>query len=156
MTTKIDAWQELMDRAYDKWQKNLGWSYRRFLLSLDTVERKAVLLGNFHYQTCNGGIQQWIDNGYASSGGKDVLTILEEMDTELSQRVAKIVRGVLQYVDLSADNIGFGEDYWLESWDDDNQPACYDEVDKLTDEYYEFYEEFVPEVEQYLRAAAVA
>ena len=152
--TKTDVWQTLMDRAYDKWQ-GTGWNYSQFLLNLDAAERKAVILGNFHYQVCNGGLSQWVDNGYASGGGRDLLTILAEIGTENSSRVAQIVRAVLEYVDMSRENRGC-DDYWLdkEEWvDDDDPPARYSAIDKLTDEYYSFYASFTPEVEAYLKNA---
>lgn len=59
MTTEMMVWQGLMDQAYAKWQADgKKWSYRQFLANLDAVERKAVILGNFNYQVCNGGLQQ--------------------------------------------------------------------------------------------------
>jgi len=153
------GWQTLMDRAYDKWgiNKKTGkaWNYRQFLNNLDAVERKAVILGNFHGQTCNGGLQQWVDNGYASDSGKDLLEILDEMDTENSRKVRGIVRSVLENVDLSQSNQGFGGDYWLEPWVDDEPPSWMAKVDELTDEYYEFYDRWVPEVEDFLMALTV-
>ncbi|RKZ95268.1 MAG: hypothetical protein DRQ40_04035 [Gammaproteobacteria bacterium] len=153
MVTKTDVWQGLMDRAYDKWQ-GTGWSYERFLLNLDSVERKAVLLGNFNHQTCNGGLQQWVDNGYASGGGAELLLVLAEIGTESAKKALKIAEGVLEHVDLSAKKGGFGEDYWLESWVDEEPPACYDEVERLTGEYYSL-ESFEADVEGYLNAQVV-
>ena len=144
-----------MDRAYDKWQ-GTGWNYSQFLLNLDAAERKAVILGNFHYQTCNGGICQYIENGYATGSGRDLLTILDEIGTENSQRVKRIVENSFQYVNLHGENEGCGGDYWSddEEWvDDDDPPARYAVLDKLTDEYYAFYESFTPEVEAYLKNA---
>ena len=152
MTTELLVWQGLMDQAYAKWQANREWRYRQFLLNLDAIERKAVILGNFNYQVCNGGIQQWVDNGYCVTA-QDLLSILEEMDTENSRRVAKIVREVLPHVDLTCtENRGFGQNYWAddEEWYDDTPPSWFEEIDKLTDEYYEFYESFTPEIEEYL------
>lgn len=154
MKTDTSCWQNLMDNAYDKWgiNKKTGksWGYRQFLNNLDAVERKAVVLGNFHYQTCNGGLQQWVDNGYASDSGKDLLAILDEMGTENSRELAGIVRDVLKNVDMTQDNRGFGGDYWLEPWVDDEPPSWMAEVDELTDKYYEFYARWTPEVEEFL------
>jgi len=148
-----------MDGAYDKWgiNKKTGkaWRYRQFLNNLDAVERKAVVLGNFHYQTCNGGLQQWVDNGYASDSGKVLLEILDETATENSRKVLGIVRSVLENVDMSQSNQGFGADYWLEPWVDDEPPSWMAKVDELTDEYYEFYDRWVPEVEDFLMALTV-
>jgi len=148
--TNTDNWQAIMDRAYDKWQK--GWGYREFLLNLDTVERRAAILGSFNHQVLNGGLQQWVDNGYASGTGRDLLLILEEMDTELARKVKKIVEGTLVHVDLGLEMSGFGENYWNEDPEDDMPLSCYDEIDKLTDEYYAIYEDFEAEVERYLTA----
>lgn len=151
MTTRtLDVWQGLMDRAYDKWEDAKKWSYRRFLLNLDSVERKAVLVGNFHYQTLNGGLQQWVDNGYASGGGAELLDVLDEIGTENAEKVSKIVKGVLVHVDLTCEKTGFGGDYWLEDWVDDTPPDCLEEVERLDTEYYEFYRVFEVEVERYL------
>lgn len=153
------GWQTMMDKAYDKWgitrKSGKAWSYRQFLNNLDAVERKAVILGNFHCQTCNGGLQQWVDNGYASDSGRDLLEILDEMDTEKSREVVGIVRAVLKHVDLSQGNQGFGADYWLEPWVDDEPPSYMLEVDELTDKYYEFYDSWVPEVEEFLMGLTV-
>ena len=148
MTTKCDSWQAIMDRAYDKWQGK-GWPYEQFLLNLNSVERKAVLLGNFHYQTCNGGLQQWVDNGYASGGGTELLLVLAEIGTENSAKVLKIVEGVLEHVDLSVKKGGFG-DYWLDPWVDDEPPECYEEIERLTDEFFSFKESFESDVEKYI------
>lgn len=150
MTDRTERWQAIMDQAYDKWQK--GWGYREFLLNLSTVERRAAILGSFNHQVLNGGLQQWVDNGYASGTGRDLLLILEEMDTELARKVKKIVEGTLVHVDLGLEMSGFGENYWNEDPEDDMPLACYDEIDKLTDEYYAIYEDFEAEVERYLTA----
>jgi len=156
MTTEMMVWQGLMDQAYAKWQADgKKWSYRQFLANLDAVERKAVILGNFNYQVCNGGLQQYIDNGYASGSGRDLLEILDEIDTENSRRVKRIAKDTFKHVNFDAENRGFGENYWNEDWIDDEPPACYDEVDKLTDEYYEFYHDFMADVEVYLVSQSV-
>lgn len=148
---KIEHWQSLMDRAYDKWQttENRSWDYRRFLLNLDTVERKAVILGNFHYQVCNGGLQQWVDNGYASSAGVDLLSLLDEIGTETAKKVSEIVKKVLEHVDLTAASTGWG-DYWLEGWDGEEEPEHILEVQALDTPYYDLSDVFTEEVERYL------
>ena len=151
--TKIDHWQSLMDRAYDKWQTTdgtpKGWNYRQFLLNLDAVERKAVILGNFHYQVCNGGLQQWVDNGYASSAGPDLLTLLDEIGTETAKKVSEIVKKVLVHVDLSVEK-GETYDYWLEEWIDEEEPDYILEVQALDSPYYDLSDVFTAEVEKYL------
>ena len=145
MASEFKVWQGLMDRAYDKWRGN-NWRYSRFLLNLDSLERRAVILGNFNSQVLNGGFQQWVDNGYASGGGRELLVILNEMGAE---RVIELVKLVLEHVDLSLENRGFG-DYWLEV-DESELKELFGELDVLSDKYFEFYEEFELEVEEYLR-----
>lgn len=155
MTTEMMVWQGLMDQAYAKWQADgKKWSYRQFLANLDAVERKAVILGNFNYQVCNGGLQQWVDNGYATATARELLDILEEINTENSRRVIKILQSLAPHVDMTCtENRGFGHNYWTHDEDGDREygpPAWLEEIDALTDEYYEFYEQFTPEVEGYL------
>lgn len=151
MTDRTERWQAIMNQAYDKWQAKREWKYREFLLNLDALERKAVVLGNFNHQVLNGGLQQWVDNGYATGSGRDLLLILEEIGTELAKKVKAIVEEVLGYVDMDAEPQGWG-DYWQDGWVDDDHLACYEEIDKLTDDYYTFYEDFEAEVERYLTA----
>ena len=147
MVSELQTWQDLMDRAYDKWKQNKDWKYSQFLLNLDSVERKAVILGNFNYQVLNGGFVQWVENGYASGGGRELLVILDEMG---DQRVSQLVKPVLEHVDLSLENRGFMTNYWLELEEEEFDEVL-GEVDGLSDKYYDFYKEFELEVEEYLR-----
>ena len=146
MVYESRIWQGLMDRAYSKWQKNRDWKYSQFLLNLDSVERKAVILGNFNSQVLNGGFVQWVDNGYASGGGRELLVILDEMG---DQRVSQLVKSVLKHVDLSLENRGWGGEYWLRRGELEMEELL-EELNGLTDKYYDFYKEFELEVEEYL------
>ena len=145
MINELRIWQGLMDRAYDKWKQNRDWSYNQFLLNLDSIEKKAVILGNFNSQVLNGGFVQWVDNGYASGGGRELLVILDEMG---DQRVSQLVKPVLEHVDLSLENRGWGGDYWLNN--ELEMEELLEELNGLTDKYYDFYGEFELEVEEYL------
>ena len=103
-------WQQLMNAAYDKWQEQgrkceatskaagdvvaRSWTYAQFLRELSVAERRAVMLGNLNYQVENGGFAQWVDNGYASDSGSELLDILPEMG-EASKKVCDLVRSVL-------------------------------------------------------------
>jgi len=66
MTDFGDKIQALMDEAYDKWQKeeNKGKVKWDAFASLSRAHHIAVAFGNFNYQVENGGIEQWIYNGY--------------------------------------------------------------------------------------------
>ena len=62
--------QHLMNQVYTSWQylglKTTSANYGKHqVINLFTdLHRTAVVLGNFNYQVGNGGIRQWIDNGY--------------------------------------------------------------------------------------------
>lgn len=142
------SWQDLMDRAYDKWQENKGWSYRQFLASLDARERKAVVLGNFNGQVLNGGLCQWVENGYASGSGRELLDLLADIGTPLARRVRGIVVSVLVHVDLTVEKGGCFDNYWV-----DDPEEFVDELDELTNDYFELSDDFESEVEDFLRGS---
>ena len=72
------------------------------------------------------------------------MVILDEMG---AGRVVELVKLVLEHVDLSLENRGFG-DYWLET-DESELEELFGELDVLSDKYFEFYKEFELEVEEY-------
>lgn len=156
-------WQTLMDGAYDRWQQSgkdgqKQWSYDQFLANLDAKERQAVLLGNMNYQIGNGGVQQWVDNGYACNAA-DLLVVLSLMDSPRAKEwAAKLEPFVDQYVNTEAEKRGFGQNYWLDDEDGDEDYDREDEkphwhaAETLTDFYYAepFNTEFQQEVEDFL------
>lgn len=151
-------WQQLMNEAYDKWQKNSkagvveSWTYAQFLRQLSVAERRAVILGNLNYQVENGGFSQWVDNGYASDSGVELLEILPEMG-EASEKVGALVQSVLEHVDMGAPK-GSCDDHWEEPQGDDFDynlhPGC--QAAKAADDlFYALQEDWHPEVQEYLR-----
>lgn len=149
--------QALMNSAYDKYK---DMSYDEFLMCLDAKERHAVLLGNMNYQIQNGGVRQWVDNGYACHA-EDVLIVLKMMGTpRATEWRSKLKEFVEEHVDTSVRKSGFGHDYWLSdspysfsnSDDDyDDEDECCDE-DELTTFYYSepFAAEFMQEMCDFL------
>lgn len=142
----MTIWDNLMDKSYDKWRECRGWSYGEFLSNLDALERKAVVLGNFNHQVLNGGFQQWVDNGYASGSGMELLTVLSDMGTPSSRILRGIVVSVLVHVDLGIEKDGCFTNYWL---DDPGE----EELDRLTNRYYDLSDDFVADVDNYLRGS---
>jgi hypothetical protein len=137
-----------MDVAYDKWQETKGWSYRQFLSSLDARERKAVVRGNFNSQVLNGGLCQWVENGYASGSGRELLDLLADIGTPLARRVRGIVVSVLVHVDLTVEKGGCFDNYWV-----DDPEEFLEELDELTNDYFELSDGFESEVEDFLRGS---
>lgn len=139
--TDKSRWQEIMTAAYEKWHGQ-EWSYSTFLGNLTSVERKAVILGNYHYQVGNGGHRQWVDNGYALRGPElqDTLRELirypiggtkatEKQKNTISQLLSRLTN-LLSYVDLSIKEKGF-----YNYWKNDNRRDEYgeDEYDPFED-----------------------
>jgi hypothetical protein len=58
--------QALMDEFYSEWQKeeNKGKDKWEILGNFSEEHQIAVVFGNFNYQVENGGLSQWIYNGY--------------------------------------------------------------------------------------------
>lgn len=114
-------WQIHMNNVYDKWQQNRNTPYETILMRCNQVEFAAVLLGNFNHQVCNGGFEQWIDNGYATQG-RQVLRILKDIarhpttpsnKVEVLEGLYKRVQRLLMYVKPGCSkNSGFGYEYW--------------------------------------------
>jgi hypothetical protein len=96
---KFDFQEELMERAYEKWQDDKEMSYFEFLLSLEPVERSAVILGNLYYQVCNGGFVQWKDNGYQEDGRNFLLLINKNLNKNKYPELSRALEMALDYGD---------------------------------------------------------
>lgn len=155
-------WQTLMDGAYDRWRQSgegqKQWSYNQFLANLDAKERQAVLLGNMNYQIGNGGVQQWVDNGYACNAA-DLLVVLSLMASpRATEWAGKLEPFVDEFVNTQAERRGFGYNYWLddedsnEDYDREDEKLHWHAAETLTDFYYAepFNAEFLQEVEDFL------
>ncbi len=178
MATKLDLdkshWQKLMDDAYDAWQNHNDeaasksqkiWTYSEFLATLDAKKRQAVLLGNLNYQIGNGGVEQWVDNGYACTA-PELLAVLALMGSPRAMELAnKLGRFVDDYVNTVEVSKGFANGrYWqyemahneYEYEDDSDEEyaskEARDAADRLSDFFYDepFHEEFLQEVENFL------
>ena len=69
-----DVHQAIMNVGYDWWQNTKGASMEDMILHVrekyGPVAEFAILFGKFNQQVENGGILQWIDNGYADVSSK--------------------------------------------------------------------------------------
>lgn len=92
MEAKTDVTQEVMNKAYDRWQK-VNCSQRTFWDSLSNRECVAVFVGNMNYQVCNGGWDQWHGNGY-SECAPALNKILKAIGPN-GQKVAELMRQAL-------------------------------------------------------------
>ena len=83
--------QDLMNTAYERWQKNDDWSKDDFRVSLDAWEKIAVHTGNLNYQVENGGFSQWYFNNYYTP---EVLDFLIELCDTVMKNENKDVKVV--------------------------------------------------------------
>lgn len=145
--TKDSVWQQLMDENYKWWQANDKRSYEDMLVHAGLRGEAAILIGNFHYQTCNGGIGQWITNGYCL-----VIKRLHDILTTIGNPIADDLAGkltkLMPFLNLGAKNQGCMGDYWQTEFDEDH-PA-YEMCDEFDDWYYSVMDELHPVVEAWL------
>jgi hypothetical protein len=88
------TWQRLVKQAFARQEGDLrGVSAAEFYDRLDPPQRKAVLLWDFDYQVCEGGIPHWIMNardGWIS----EVADIVKEIGSETAKEVVSILEQV--------------------------------------------------------------
>lgn len=86
--------------------------------SLSAAEQTALVLGDMYYQVGNGGIQQYIDNGYAAQTGALKISaaalisrfsrLTADVDEEVSKAVAACASAAREHADLN----DYNEDYF--------------------------------------------
>lgn len=89
------AWDRLVNRANRRWRSDLCDPTWRLS---DPLSRNAVLLRQWSWQVFNGGLAQWVANGYAE-WAEDLAHAAHEVGTKSAREVAEIVRelaGVLR------------------------------------------------------------
>ncbi len=84
------TWDRLVKRAYRRWRgdlRNSTWARE------DSLSHNAFLLRQWTWQISNGGLPQWIANGYGE-WAEDLALAAEAVGTDAACEVAKIVRDV--------------------------------------------------------------
>jgi tetratricopeptide (TPR) repeat protein len=84
------AWDRLVNRANRRWRGDLGDPAWRLS---DPLSRNAVLLRHWSWQIFNGGLPQWVANGYGE-WADDLARAAEEVGTNSAREMAAIVRDV--------------------------------------------------------------
>ena len=138
---KIDIHQQLMDEAYEEWQKHAEtWDKDVFFDHLDFIHRVAVALGNLNYQVRNGGFAQWHDNGYSESH-YDFLTRLDTK--EYSRLTEGLMLMCKAYSELKNNDIrradrGYDDDEDRESSVTDQCDTAYYKLKNIEKEMNEY------------------
>jgi hypothetical protein len=84
------AWDRLVKQGYRRWRGDPGdpaWARD------DAVSRDAFLLRQWTWQIHNGGLPQWVANGYGA-WADDLARAADAVGTDASRAVADIVRDV--------------------------------------------------------------
>jgi hypothetical protein len=83
-------WDGLVKRAYHRWRANLrdpAWARE------DPLSRAAFLLWMWTWQIHNGGLPQWVANGYGE-WAEELAVAAEQVGTDATRAVAAIARDV--------------------------------------------------------------
>ncbi len=138
MNTENSYHQQLMDKAYDRYEKL---SKEDFWDQLDAEERVAVAIGNMNYQIENGGFIQWFDNRYAT---KETIKFIKRVLNHINQKTC------LQVIDLIKRFEAILPD--LEEMAEDGEcEDAYTFTECLDKDYYKINDAFMEEVEQALK-----
>jgi len=114
--------QSLMDEFYNEWQKeeNKNKDKWEVLGNLSEAHQIAVAFGNFNYQVENGGIHQWIYNGYFHDDSEKLTAYLES-GAGLDERCQKILDTIYK-LDQCAQDTDCGRDgHYTEPDDEDSE-----------------------------------
>jgi hypothetical protein len=133
--------QALMDEAYDEWRKeeNKGKDKWDILNDFSKAHQIAVTFGNFNYQVENGGISQWIYNGYFQDDAEKFIEYLE-IGAQTDERCRAILDRVSmldQYAkETNCDRDGY---YYDRDYEDDDSSFIGDMIDcdRFDKWYYE-------------------
>jgi tetratricopeptide (TPR) repeat protein len=135
------AWDRLVNRAAQRLSGDLRHADRgRFYRSLEPLERLAVQLRELDCQILNGGLTQWVANGYGA-WIDDVIAAAGTVGTPAARQVAAVLADVSQILR--------------------SRPAATPDADPLDrllecdDRYYAVQDEFVRNVEDWLEKQSV-
>lgn len=113
--TNKERFESIFDHAYEKVQVfeavTGAEGVKLKIGSLSAAEQVAMVLGDMYYQIGNGGIQQYIDNGYsAETGVRDITAatllsrfsrLTSEVDEEASKAVYACAAAAHEHADLN-------------------------------------------------------
>ncbi len=114
--------QALMDEVYHEWNKEENKSKGRLdvLVGFSEAHQIAVTFGNFNYQVGNGGIHQWIYNGYFHDDAEKFIEYLET--GALTDKRCQVILDKVYALDRCANETGCDRrGYYRDSDNDDGE-----------------------------------
>lgn len=151
-------WQKLVNESYDAWELhdkevmdehvagNINaitahkrmWEFGDMLVHSDTLHQIACVLGKMNEQIENGGVIQWVDNGYAHAS----IDYLQDCLTDCGPVGQKIWGMLKPFLELYIDENGDKRHY-----DDEcDYEEAYNLSDGLSDEFYAVSDDWHNEV----------
>lgn len=120
--TNKEKFESLYDHAYAKvnaFEAVTGVSCVDLKIqSLTAADQAAIVLGNLYYQVGNGGIQQYIDNGYSSAKGVNNQSAARnisrfcQLTEDIDLEVANAIRACALMANDNADLNDYTEDHF--------------------------------------------
>jgi len=153
-----DVWQAILNIGYAKWQSSESLAYDDMTswmrIEFGVLAEFCILAGKYNQQVCNGGHEQYFDNGYASCG-EDRYPYEEcELHLRLIRHAKKL--------GVDGDEIGKKVyEIWKRfrlrdyGFDDDDHDRVAD-GDELNRDYYAINEEWEQHFSKLLKDAFVA
>jgi len=117
-----DNIQTLMDEVYSEWQKEKNRAKEKWevLNNFSEAHQIAVIFGNFNRQVENGGIHQWIYNGYFHDDSEKLTQYLE-LGKDLDER-CKTILDIIYKLDQCAHDTECDRDgYYIDPDDEDSE-----------------------------------
>ncbi len=124
-----DRIQSLMDEVYGEWQKEGNQNKGKWdiLDGFSEAHQIAVVFGNFNYQVENGGISQWIYNGYFHDDAEKFTEFLEA--GAVSDERCQNILGALRKLGRYAAETDCGRDGYYHDTDDGERGFIGDIID---------------------------
>jgi hypothetical protein len=141
-----NAWERLCNRSRRRWGRDFAdprWKQD------DPLSRNAVLLDSLNAQILNGGLLQWIANGYGQ-WIDDVIVAALEIGTDATREVATMLADLARLLDV--ESLTNGSWALQEIVGADERPEDEKRLEliwDLEDRYYRVQMQFVEDVEQW-------
>ena len=122
MADIADKIQALMNEFYNEWnnEENKGKGKWDVLGEFSQAHQIAVAFGNFNYQVENGGLSQWICNGYFHDDAEKLTEFLE-VGKELDERCGEILDKVYKLEQCARETDCDRGGYYHDSDDNDGE-----------------------------------
>jgi hypothetical protein len=148
-----NAWERLCNRSRRRWHGDFddpAWQ------QADPLSRSAVLLDVLNAQILNGGLHQWVANGYAR-WINDVIAAATAIGSPATRQVAAILTELATHLGPEPPNAGewIEEDPGLaDDYDDLEGELALELLTELDDRYHQVQMQFVKDVRQWFESQA--